>query len=77
MATLTLQVENPSLLEQLKAVLRMMRGVTVLDGTSEAPSLEADEPNATTVAAMQEAEGGVDAGVVCTDSVEAFMASME
>ena len=36
-----------------------------------------DVPNAETLAAMKEAESGHDAGVVRTDSLESFMASME
>ena len=36
-----------------------------------------DVPNAETLAAMKEAVGGHDAGVVRTDSLESFMASME
>lgn len=36
-----------------------------------------DIPNAVTLAAMKETEGGNDAGVVSTDSLESFIASME
>ena len=36
-----------------------------------------DMPNALTLAAMKEAESGRDAGVVSTDSLERFIASME
>lgn len=36
-----------------------------------------DVPNAVTLAAMKEVESGHDAGVVRTDSLESFMASME
>lgn len=77
MTTLTLQVESPSLVEQLKAVLQVMRGVTVFEDVPATQSFAADVPNATTIAAMREAESGKDGGTVCTDSVEAFMASME
>ena len=78
MTQLTLQVDSPSLLEQLKNVLSLMRGVKIV---SESPIVNSaaleDVPNAETLAAMKEAEGGHDAGVVRTDSLESFMASME
>lgn len=77
MTTLTLQVESPTLVEQLKAVLQLMRGVTVVDEFSADSAFVSDVPNATTIAAMHEAESGNDAGKVCTDSMEAFIASME
>lgn len=35
-----------------------------------------EQPNAVTLAAMKEAEEGNDAGVVCVDSLERFMDSM-
>lgn len=78
MATLTLQVENSSLLEQLKNILSLMKGVRIV-GTSidsNSASLE-DTPNATTLAAMKEVESGRDAGIVRMDNLESFMASME
>lgn len=55
MTTLTLQVENPSVLAQLKAVLKTMKGVRVLHGEALA---EEEIPNAVTLAAMKEAESG-------------------
>ena len=78
MAQLTLQVDSPSLLEQLKNVLSLMRGVKIVSVTpiSRSAALE-DVPNAETLAAMKEAESGYDAGVVRVDSLESFMASME
>ena len=36
-----------------------------------------DIPNALTLAAMKEAESGEDAGIVCMDNMERFIASME
>ena len=36
-----------------------------------------DIPNALTLAAMKEAGSGKDAGVVSTDNLESFIASME
>ena len=78
MALLTLQVDSPSLLEQLKNVLSLMRGVKIV---SESPIVSSaaleDVPNAETLAAMKEAVGGHDAGVVRVDSLESFMASMD
>lgn len=78
MARLTLQVDSPSLLEQLKNVLSLMRGVKIVSDSpvSRSAALE-DVPNAETLAAMKEAESGHDAGVVRVDSLESFMASME
>lgn len=79
MATLTLQVENSSILTHLKAVLKTMRGVKILSTNNVlSPEMELEDvPNAVTVAAMKEAECGKDAGVVSTDSLESFMDSME
>ena len=71
MTTLTLQIENPSILAHLKEVLRSIRGVNIV----ESPIV--DVPNAKTLAAMDEAKGGKDAGTVCMDSLESFMASMK
>ncbi len=79
MATLTLQIENPSILAHLKAVLKSIKGVKVLssdNASTNEMSLD-DIPNAVTLAAMKEAENGDDAGVVATDSLESFMKSME
>ena len=78
MARLTLQVDSPSLLEQLKNVLSLMKGVKIVSDSpvSRSAVLE-DVPNAETLAAMKEAESGHDAGVVRVDSLESFMASME
>ena len=79
MTTLTLQVENPSILTHLKAVLKSIRGVKVLsnsDSTAKDAVWE-EVPNAVTLAAMKEAESGEDAGSVSTDSLESFIASMQ
>lgn len=78
MAQLILQIDSPSLLEQLKNVLSLMRGVKIVSDSpvSRSAALE-DVPNAETLAAMKEAESGHDAGVVRVDSLESFMASME
>lgn len=73
MAQLTLQIDSPSLLEQLKNVLSLMRGVKIVSDSpvSRSAALE-DVPNAETLAAMKEAESGHDAGVVRVDSLESF-----
>ncbi len=79
MTTLTLQVENPSILTHLKAVLKSIHGVKVLSSNNTlTKNIELEEvPNAVTLAAMKEAESGNDAGIVSTDSLESFIASME
>ena len=78
MTTLTLQVEDPSILTHLKAVLKSIQGVKVLSANNTSAKVVCDEvPNAVTLAAMKEAESGNDAGVVSTDSLESFIASME
>ena len=76
MTQLTLQVDSPSLLEQLKNVLSLMRGVKIVSESTivNSAALE-DVPNAETLAAMKEAEGGHDAGVVRTDNLKCFMVS--
>lgn len=79
MTTLTLQVDNPSILTHLKAVLKSIKGVKVLsddDARGKETAWE-EVPNAVTLAAMKEAESGKDAGVVSTDSLESFVASMQ
>ena len=60
MALLTLQVDSPSLLEQLKNVLSLMRGVKIVSDSpvSRSAVLE-DVPHAETLAAMKEAESGL------------------
>lgn len=79
MATLTLQVENPSILAHLRAVLKSIKGVKVLssENTSMNEVAQDDVPNAVTLAAMKEAESGDDGGIVATDSLESFIKSME
>ena len=78
MAQLTLQVDSPSLLEQLKTVLSLIRGVKIVSDSpiSRSAALE-DVTTAETLAAMKVAESGHDAGVVRVDSLESFMASLE
>lgn len=77
MAQLTLQIDSPSLLEQLKSVLSLMKGVKIIADNPLSKNIALEEiPNAETLAAMKEAESGYDAGVVRVDSLESFMASL-
>ena len=73
MATITLQIDNPSIFEHLRSILGLMKGVKIVGMTNK---LDVDIPNETTLSAMKEAESGEDAGIVNIDSVESFMASM-
>ena len=73
MTTMTLQIDNPSIYENLKSVLGLMKGVTIVGMTD---TLDVEIPNETTLSAMKEAESGGDAGIVNIDSVENFIASM-
>ncbi len=78
MNTLILQIENPSLLEQLKSVLSVMKGVKVVASNASADTMALEDvPNAVSLSAMKEVESGNDAGIVRMDNLEAFMASME
>ena len=78
MTTLTLEIENPSILTHLKAVLKAIPGVKILNVSNAASDddVDSEQPNAVTIAAMKEAKEGNDAGVVCMDSFESFMSSM-
>lgn len=78
MNTLTIQVESSSVLEQLKNILSLMKGVKIVTYSPQtsAAALE-DFPNAATLSAMKEIEKGYDAGTVRMDSLEGFIASME
>ena len=73
MATITLQIDKPSIFEHLRSILGLMKGVKIVGMTDK---LDVDIPNETTLSAMKEAESGEDAGIVNIDSVESFMASM-
>ena len=73
MKTMTLEIDSPSIFEDLKNVIGLMRGVKIIDVTD---NMGLEIPNETTLSAMKEAESGVDAGIVNIDSVENFIASM-
>ena len=78
MTTLTLEIDNPSILTHLKAVLKAIHGVNILNVNNAASdeNIDSEQPNDVTIAAMKEAKDGNDAGVVCMDSLERFMSSM-
>ena len=78
MTTLTLEIDNPSILTHLKAVLKAIHGVKILNVNNAASdeNIDSEQPNDVTIVAMKEAKEGNDAGVVCMDSLERFMSSM-
>ena len=78
MTTLTLEIENPSILTHLKAVLKAIHGVKILNVNNVASDddVDSEQPNAVTIAAMKEAKEGNDAGVVCMDNLESFMSNL-
>ena len=78
MTTLTLEIENPSILTHLKAVLKAIYGVKILNVNNVASDddVDSEQPNAVTIAAMKEAKEGNDAGVVCMDSLDSFMSNL-
>ena len=81
MTTLTLQVENPSILAHLKEALKAFHGVKIVGSSNDFQSVTdmswEEVPNTLTLAAMKEAESGKDAGRVCMDDLESFIASMQ
>ena len=77
MTTLTVEFDNPSIVEHFKEILSVMKGVRIVRTDSRPHSTEADVPNPLTLAAMREAESGKDAGTVQIDSLEHFIASMK
>lgn len=79
MAILTLEIENRSILEHLKSVLEIMKGVRIVDTSITQISEDAvvGIPNAVTLEAMDEAKCGNDAGEVRVDSLQAFIDSMK
>ena len=78
MTTLTLQIENNTILAHLKEVLKAIDGVKVLnmsENTSEEVLINNETPNAATLQAMRDAENGKNEAV-CMDSVQSFMESI-
>ncbi len=74
MTTLTLQVENPSVLRHLKEVLKTMKGVRIL---SHGEALAEEEtPNATTLAAMREAESGKELETLDLENFEDYVKAL-
>ena len=75
MTTLTLEIDNPSILTHLKAVLKAIHGVKILNVNNAASdeNIDSEQPNDVTIAAMKEAKEGNEAGVVCMDSLERFL----
>lgn len=76
---LTLQIDNPTILAHLKEVLKALNGVKVIDSVNaQVSDMDVEEiPNAVTLAAMKEVESGKDAGTICMDNLESFIASMQ
>lgn len=72
MTTLTLQIDSPSILENLKQVLGTFKGVRIVTSQTEA----ADIPNATTLAAIAEAKEGRRKPEEVYDNVEDLMKSL-
>lgn len=62
----------------MRLAINTIHGVKILSvNNAEVDDNDAvEQPNAVTLAAMKEAEEGNDAGVVCVDSLERFMDSM-
>ncbi len=78
MTTLTLQIENKTILAHLKEVLKAIDGVKVLnmsDNASDEISVCDETPNKMTLQAMRDAEKGNDE-VVSMESVQSFMDSI-
>ena len=62
----------------MRLAINTIHGVKILSvNNAEVDANDAvEQPNAVTLVAMKEAEEGNDAGVVCVDSLESFMDSM-
>lgn len=63
MTQLTVSIENPSMLPDIRKAIKMIRGVVSV-------KTEKNKPNATTLAAIKEAENGE--GVFC-DSFDEYL----
>ena len=77
MTTITLNIDNPSIVPSLRKILNALDGVTIAKTTSKRKYKTVDDPNDTTIAAMREIESGNDAGEVNLDSMESFIAFMQ
>ncbi len=77
MTSMTIQVENPSILASLKTILSAIEGVRIVKTTAPVAIPEAYEPNETTLAAMKEVEEGRASGKVDLGSIDSFIASMQ
>ena len=68
MTTMTLHIENPSIVPSLRKILGALDGVTIEMKKSTCSTRKvaetADIPNATTISAIEELESGKDAGVL-------------
>lgn len=76
MTTMTLQIENSSILPSLRKVLGLIEGVTISNARRRTDKKVSDIPNEITLAAMEEAKGSHDAGEVNLENVDGFIASM-
>lgn len=77
MTTLTINIENPSIIPSLRKVLSALDGVTIAKPVRKAAKAKtAHIPNELTIAAMKEVESGIDAGEVKLDNIDNFIASM-
>jgi len=77
MTTLTINIENPSIIPSLRKVLSALDGVTIAKPVRKAAKAKATHiPNELTIAAMKEVESGKDAGEVKLDNIDNFIASM-
>lgn len=74
METLTLQIEDHSVMDSLKRILKLIKGVRIVGSSNNTYE---SVPNDITVSAMKEAESGHDAGKVNTSDLKSFIASME
>ncbi|MDD5862891.1 MAG: hypothetical protein PUF37_01925 [Prevotellaceae bacterium] len=79
MDTLTIEIDNPTLLEHLKSILGSIKGVKIISSKKAKSSTNEmeDIPNQETLAAMKEVEQGKDAGIVKLDNIDQFIASMQ
>lgn len=77
MNSMTIQVENPSILASLKTILSAIDGVRIVKSTTSTAIQEGHEPNDITLSAMKEVEEGKTFGNVDLSSIDGFIASMQ